>query len=665
MKTLRRYPGASPFNSSQEKIFFGRDKDIGRLLTMIQVERKVLLYSRSGLGKTSLLEAGVLPKLPENYQAVSIRLYAWQEGAESPVQRVIKALISAIPELETTDDTIIDKIAANSREHKTLWYYLKKAQLLAARDAETEQPKTFLLFFDQFEELFSFPEKEIEEFKDQIFELSSHGIPNRFALLVSRSRDSLAREELALMRIKPEKKLVFAIRSDRLSLLNRLSDKIPDIQTVFYELLPLTVSQARDAIVKPAADTSPEFETPAFSYEEDAVSKILHELSDGGNNHVETTQLQIVCHRIEEIAEAKPQPVAIGLNDLPEFKNIFLNFYNGSVSRLTPDKHDNARRLIEDQLIRNGQRISLDEEICKEYLDSSSLKTLVDTHLLRAEQNSFGRFSFEISHDTLVEPILESQKAYKARLEIMRLEKEREEELQKINEQREKERLEQEAELKRVREEQERKEEERLRELKQQRKITRLVSMFLLISLGLIIYGLFQRQIAKKQMQQTKLANEVAFKAKEEALQSLEKLQIAEFVRNYDAGLVFEENADYREAYKSFVTALRFRDSLDVHDRIVSNHRLALLKETHQNYMDEARQKIAMFDFIGAMEIYNKGTENVLIQEARRDLHRQAMAVFRKDLNDYRLIPDAEMEKITLQRISRLETLFNEGNMQR
>jgi len=72
----RRYPGATPFRGDQAKIFYGRDRDIEKMLTLIQVEKKVLLYSKSGLGKTSLLEAGIIPKLPAKFTPISIRFYA-------------------------------------------------------------------------------------------------------------------------------------------------------------------------------------------------------------------------------------------------------------------------------------------------------------------------------------------------------------------------------------------------------------------------------------------------------------------------------------------------------------------------------------------------------------------------------------------------------------
>ncbi len=84
----RRYPGALPFNSKQQNIFYGRDKDIEKLLTLIQVEKQVLLYSKSGLGKTSLLEAGVIPELPENSQVV-----VWLEAVNNNLLSSIRKMV--------------------------------------------------------------------------------------------------------------------------------------------------------------------------------------------------------------------------------------------------------------------------------------------------------------------------------------------------------------------------------------------------------------------------------------------------------------------------------------------------------------------------------------------------------------------------------------------
>jgi len=666
---IRRYPGATPFNSRQANIFYGRDKDIDKLLTLIQVEKKVLLYSKSGLGKTSLLEAGVLPKLPEIYTPISIRLFAYKEGAETPVERVINALKSVIGDLDAKSDTLIDQVIDHNADEKSLWYYFKKAQILAPKPADDTPEQIYTLVFDQFEELFSFPKKDIEDFKNQLYELTELKLPDRFAVLISEgrqnNRDLFSRETIGLLHKKIEIKTIFAIRSDRLSLLNNLSDKLPDIQNTFYELLPLDYEQAQQAIVNPAIDGDPGFETPPFRFHDDAIKKIIHELSDGYTDTIETTQLQIVCHRIEEIAAAKQANGIrqINVDDLPEFRNIFLNFYFDSIGRLSPEKQDKAKRLIEDELIRNHQRISLDQEICKEYLDERDLRDLVDTHLLRAERNTFGRFSYEVSHDTLVNPILESKKKYSDELERIRLENERQEELRKLKEQKEQEAREREAEMERIREEQRLKEIERQREIKQQRKIILIVSIFLVISLISGAFGYFQRNEARKQ-------EEIARTAYSNFVKS-------EFNRNFKEGNELSQAAEWELARDRYLVARGFLDSLDldtvkfnnqlinaqyVKDRIILCESMIPKKNDHLALMSEAEQYERLREYLKAMEKLNQAYDLAYdrsgVERKRRKLYEDAMSIFKKDLLDYKDMKDLEFQNQTQFKIEKLNELY-------
>ena len=72
---MRRYPGVSPFTRDQRNIFFGRSEDIKKLKKLILLRNQVLLYSKSGIGKTSLLDSGVIPLLSDKYEIiVCIRL---------------------------------------------------------------------------------------------------------------------------------------------------------------------------------------------------------------------------------------------------------------------------------------------------------------------------------------------------------------------------------------------------------------------------------------------------------------------------------------------------------------------------------------------------------------------------------------------------------------
>ena len=64
-----RYPGAQPFTAGDRRIFYGRETDTRRLAALIRLEQMVVLYGTSGLGKSSLLNAAVVPRLEESGEA--------------------------------------------------------------------------------------------------------------------------------------------------------------------------------------------------------------------------------------------------------------------------------------------------------------------------------------------------------------------------------------------------------------------------------------------------------------------------------------------------------------------------------------------------------------------------------------------------------------------
>src|ERR1044071_4181162 len=57
------YPGPVPFQRKDQPLFFGREHETDELVSLITAHPIVLLYSQSGAGKTSLLNAGLIPLL--------------------------------------------------------------------------------------------------------------------------------------------------------------------------------------------------------------------------------------------------------------------------------------------------------------------------------------------------------------------------------------------------------------------------------------------------------------------------------------------------------------------------------------------------------------------------------------------------------------------------
>ena len=218
-------------------------------------------------------------------------------------------------------------------------------------------------------------------------------------------------------------KTVFSIRADRMSELDRLKDKLPAILHKRCELRALRREQAREALVEPARKAG-NFASTTFDWTAPALARILDEFShdqQGREVGVEAFLLQVLAQNIEsqvirgDIADrdgdGKPD---VSPEDLPEdLSNIFSEYYRNKINDLPEAQRLPARRLIEDGLVfasgeGDARRLSMDADVLMRQsgADRDLLKTLEDTFLLRREVNTTGGWSYELSHDTLLKPVL-------------------------------------------------------------------------------------------------------------------------------------------------------------------------------------------------------------------------------------------------------------------
>ena len=402
----RRYPGVVSFTDRQQSIFFGRDNDIVQLQKYIQNRKTVLLYSKSGIGKSSLLNAGVLPQMQNDFLTLNIRFFLFDENATpiSPLERVRLAIHPFIKGVVTDE---LDKLVNESHNEKPLWYYFKKLQSVENRK--------ILLVFDQFEEFFSYPSEQRLKFKQELFELTKVDIPQATLNYMVDQLQVESLKDYDFLRNNLDIHTLFAIRYDYLSFINELADFFPDIQENYYELKPLNEEQARDAILKPAAFKPDVFKSHVFEIDSEAISHIIKVLTDSGKKTIETTILQLICKNLEDIAIEKQKQntstICIQLEEIPPFTGIFLRFYESSIELLPFNRQPFAKIFIEDVLIRNGNRVSFDRMVCIDYLKNEELNKLIECHLLRSEPNSTGRDSLELCHDTIIVPIIQSRNA--------------------------------------------------------------------------------------------------------------------------------------------------------------------------------------------------------------------------------------------------------------
>src|SRR5262249_25871590 len=154
----------------------------------------------------------------------------------------------------------------------SLWQRFKSVQLA------NQNAACFLLVFDQFEELFTHPDETVEEFAGSLSEVLHQKMPKpferRLRLKDNERTDFLTEQQWKLLMSPVPIRVVASIRSDRLSLLDRLSAQLPNILRNCYELKPLTESQAQASLCEPARCEG-EFRSKPFTYEQDAIEKIL------------------------------------------------------------------------------------------------------------------------------------------------------------------------------------------------------------------------------------------------------------------------------------------------------------------------------------------------------------------------------------------------------
>jgi hypothetical protein len=135
-----RYLGVQPFRKGDRHLFFGRDEDIENLHDFILLEKIVVLFGKSGYGKSSLLSAGVLPRLTDEaqpaayrFRTVEARFGNYVEGSSfAPLETLRRILEKEMPGTasDLTDLTNFQNLSnlSPSNLSPSLWQLFKQRQ---------------------------------------------------------------------------------------------------------------------------------------------------------------------------------------------------------------------------------------------------------------------------------------------------------------------------------------------------------------------------------------------------------------------------------------------------------------------------------------------------------------------------------------------------------
>src|SRR5262245_41244390 len=149
------YPGLRPFARHEWPIFFGReaatDEVIGRLIT----HHMVSIHGSSGSGKSSLVRAGILPRLEQDHASSGL---AWRTCTMLPGNAPLIALAEALAGLDSTPPAEMRVLMLRS--------LMNRGRAAAPRIAETVRrgPKDHVcVLIDQFEEVFALAKSNRDE----------------------------------------------------------------------------------------------------------------------------------------------------------------------------------------------------------------------------------------------------------------------------------------------------------------------------------------------------------------------------------------------------------------------------------------------------------------------------------------------------------------------
>jgi hypothetical protein len=334
MTTQRsRYRGVTPFGEKDSHLFYGRSRDVNALLDCIRGRSLSIVYGPPGSGKTSLLRAGLADRLKEftpsdgegaswdiispNVDDLLPRLNSIRKSkeeqtksfldqnentplneesgshlkepnrhAQSIGQRwLLRAITNDQSVDEREDESTLNETASHGEEFFTdrVWKAIENRY-------SSENQKAVLIVFDQFERILN--NKALSPF---VSDLSS-----TLKYIIS-GRGRLRGECLSVTSVK----VVICLRHDSLYLLDVLNPKFEAQSSFKFCVGQLSHQSAVDAICKPGELESPEFRSPTFRFEPNAIKKILRgvQIEDTSVDQVgryDPLLLQIACLKVEQ-----------------------------------------------------------------------------------------------------------------------------------------------------------------------------------------------------------------------------------------------------------------------------------------------------------------------------------------------------------------------------
>ena len=367
-----------PQGTSDDYLFCGRDEETMDVVRLIDNNLFITLYGSSGIGKTSLLKAGVIPILKRrDYFPLYIRLS--QEPKEiSYAEAIIKRLKSS----GLKEENNVEQENSDGKDRLYLWNYFATTRFFNAADGHEVYP---VIILDQFEEIFRNTDKaKADLLLQQIYLLMN---------------DELEMPDKEGYSTETNYRFVASIREDFLFVLEDSIDErsMELYKNNRYRLRSMKPENAKQVVLIPGKDCIEE------SQKEEVAERLTSLAKRNKNGEIDTILLSLVCAGTFDKKSAEK----ISLSDLAAWKDNPMDvYYHDAVNGLT----DKQKQYIQKNLIReDGSRRRMDANLVKQNIGEEAFLQLTQgkNRMLTLNEQE----QVELLHDQIALAVLEDRKA--------------------------------------------------------------------------------------------------------------------------------------------------------------------------------------------------------------------------------------------------------------